>query len=83
MSDTPTFSHQDALLDPSKHYETPNALAQDSRFSVEERLEILKAWQANEEALHRAANEGLDGGERPHLQLVIQEIDNLQAKHDN
>ncbi len=72
-----TFSYSDALLDPSKFYAAPKDAANNTRFSVAERRKILQAWQMNEEALLRASNEGLDGGERPHLQLVIAELQRL------
>lgn len=76
------FSLKDALLDPSRHYAAPKDAAQDAQFSITERREILQAWQSNEEALQRAANEGLDGGERSHLQLVIKELSRLEEGPD-
>lgn len=71
------FSFDDALLDPSKYYGTPKDAARDAQFSVAQRREILQAWQEDEEALIRASDEGLDGGERPHLRQVIEELKTL------
>lgn len=79
MSDT-QFTFKDALLDPSAHYAEPKEVAMDQRFTKADHRRILQAWQANEEALLRAANEGMDGGERPHLQLVALELQRLDEQ---
>tara|TARA_R110002051_G_scaffold141578_1_gene214754 strand:- start:4425 stop:4658 length:234 start_codon:yes stop_codon:yes gene_type:complete len=71
------FTLKDALHDPSNYYAVPNDVSNDPDFSVEQKREILNAWKLNEEALLRAEDEGLDGGERPHLQLVIAELQRL------
>lgn len=73
-----TLTLSDALLDPNQHYEDPKEVAKDVRFTSQEQVKILKAWLDNEQALQRAANEGLDGGERPHLRSVAVELQRLE-----
>ena len=70
---------KDICLTPEKFYETPKDVAVDDRWSSDQKQEILQAWKLNEEALLRASNEGMDGGERPHLQLVVDELEKLKA----
>lgn len=55
-------------------------VAIDERFSLHEQRQTLQTWLDNEEALLRSANEGLDGAERPHLQIVAMELQRLNAR---
>lgn len=70
---------KETLLTPEKYYETPADIAGDARWSTVQKREILQAWKSNEEALLRAASEGLDGGERPHLRQVTEELQKMDA----
>jgi len=69
---------EDVVLTPEKHYEVPAEVSADQRWSLAQKEEILRAWKSNEEALLRAADEGLDGGERPHLGLVAKELRKIE-----
>jgi len=69
---------KDTLLTPEEHYTAPADVAKDDRWSDAQKQEILEAWKTNAEALVRATGEGMDGGERPHLGEVIEELDKLQ-----
>lgn len=72
------FNLRDVLLTPEKHYKTPAGVSSDARWTKDQKLEILRAWKSNEEALLRAADEGLGGGERPHLKQVADELKKLE-----
>ncbi|WP_380055471.1 hypothetical protein ACFE33_00495 [Falsihalocynthiibacter sp. SS001] len=74
-----SVTHKDVLLDPEKFYSNPAEVSSDARWSDPEKREILLAWKSNEQALLRAANEGLDGGERPHLARVIKELNKFET----
>lgn len=67
----------DFLSDPEKFYSRPALVSADDRWNAAEKRKILEAWEANEQALIRAASEGLQGGERPHLRDVIEELKKL------
>ena len=60
------------------NYDTPNSIVMDEGLSREEKMELLNKWKADEEALQRAASEGLNGGEAPNLRKVQKAIDHLQ-----
>jgi hypothetical protein len=47
--------------------------------STNEKLSILKAWEADERALQRAEDEGMDGGEHAHLHRVQEALVRLQS----
>lgn len=70
---------KDICLTPEKFYETPKDVTADAKWSAEQKQEILQAWKLNEEALLRASGEGMDGGERPHLQQVGDELEKLET----
>ena len=51
-------------------YETPTQLISDRNLTRGEKINLLERWVENEEALARAATEGLAGGEQGNLALV-------------
>lgn len=56
-------------------YDSPTELLADTSLTQDKKIELLEAWCADEEALIRASDEGLDGGERPdlrHIQLALE-----------
>jgi hypothetical protein len=69
---------KDVLLTPEEHYETPASVSADARWTKDQKIKILRAWKTNEEALLRAADAGMDGGERPHLKLVAEELKKME-----
>ena len=75
--DAPSF--KDVKIGPDKFYDCPGDVSADNRWDRQQKQDILLAWKSNEEALLRAANEGLAGGERPHLQAVIVELERLDV----
>ena len=59
-------------------YKTPTEVLTDDSLSKDQKIEILKQWCEDEEALLRASGEGLEGGERPNLQQVRKALETLQ-----
>jgi hypothetical protein len=45
-----------------------------------EKLAILKAWEADEQALQRAESEGMGGGEHSHLHRVREALTRLEGE---
>jgi hypothetical protein len=58
------------LPDPAATHPTPEALAADSALPLAERIRLLECWQVDSEALQRADDEGMQGGEQPRLSRV-------------
>ena len=74
MQTTEENSFDDVLMDPEKFYSDPADVSADARWTDLEAQKILAAWKANEEALMRAATEGLTGGEQQQLDDVAKEL---------
>lgn len=55
-------------------YASPTELLLDKDLSFDEKTELLVLWCDDEEALMRAASEGMGGGERPQLKQVQQAL---------
>ena len=66
------------MLDPAKFYDAPRIVVDDPSLKRSQKIEILTAWKSNEEALLRAAGEGMGGGERPHLQDAVSALKLLE-----
>lgn len=60
-----------------KRYDSPKAIETDQDLSTEKKIELLKIWMADEEALLRATSEGLNGGRKPKLKDVQAALSNL------
>lgn len=59
-------------------YETPSALAEDTKLSKSEKIRILKIWLEDEEQLCIAAAEGMTGGTDSQLKYVQKALDSLK-----
>ena len=62
---------EDIKADPTRFYHAPSDVVRDRRFSDQERLEILQAWERDARALAVAADEGMNGGEPSRLKTVV------------
>ena len=62
---------EDIKADPSRFFRAPNDVIRDRRFTDPERLEILQSWERDARALSVADDEGMTGGEPPHLKTVV------------
>lgn len=68
------------ISDPRSIYGTPQTLLQDKELGREEKREILLTWKQNEDDLIRSAGEGLEGGNEPMLDDVMEALEKLEDK---
>ena len=68
----------DALTDPRSAYPSPEYLAK-SDLSHAQKIRLLERWKSDEEALLRAAGEGMSGGEQPMIVRVDRALEELRA----
>ena len=59
------------------NFESPSALAEDTKLSKSEKIRILKIWYEDEEQLCIAAAEGMTGGVDSQLKYVQKALDSL------
>jgi hypothetical protein len=57
-------------LNPAARFKRPMDVVEAAGIATDEKLAILKAWEADERALQRAEDEGMGGGEHAHLHSV-------------
>jgi hypothetical protein len=55
---------------PSRAFKGPMEVVKADDIGVAEKLAILEGWEADERALQRAEDEGMGGGQHPHLHKV-------------
>lgn len=60
-------------------YGSPATLVADEILSDKEKVRLLEIWRDDEEALARAAAEGLDGGKDNHLADVLKALMKLKS----
>jgi hypothetical protein len=63
---------EDIKINPARFYRAPADVARDRRFTDEERLQILEAWERDARALSVASDEGMTGGEPTRLREVVE-----------
>jgi hypothetical protein len=63
---------QDIKLNPGRYYRAPSDVSRDRRFTDEERLQILEAWERDARALSVADDEGMTGSEPTRLREVVE-----------
>ena len=66
-----------AILNPAGWFRRPMDVVENSGIAVDDKLIILRAWEADERALQRAEDEGMGGGEHAHLQQVEEALGRL------
>ena len=69
-----------AKLNPERTFRTPMDVVETDDIEPAAKLAILKAWEADERALLRAEDEGMGGGEHPHLHKVQAAIARLNER---
>jgi hypothetical protein len=69
-----------AILNPAAAFRRPMDVIAASDIAVTEKLAILKAWEADEQALQRAESEGMGGGEHSHLHRVREALTSLECE---
>jgi hypothetical protein len=74
--------HQDyvdkAKLSPARIFKSPMDVVETNDIEPSEKLAILQAWEADEQALLRAEDEGMGGGEHAHLHKVQAALNHLR-----
>ncbi|MBO6674845.1 MAG: hypothetical protein JJ908_02100 [Rhizobiales bacterium] len=68
-----------SMDDPRSVFETPDAVLE-SALSADEKYAILTKWKEDEEALARAASEGMAGGENSMVRRVEKAIDQIERE---
>lgn len=68
---------KEIIEDPKAHFESPAHVLNNDNFSQDQKREILKAWHEDAEALERAKDESMSGGEPSWLQEVNEAMDKL------
>ena len=63
---------EDIKVNPARFYRAPSDVARDRRFTDEERLQILEAWERDARAMSVASDEGMTGGESTRLSEVVE-----------
>src|SRR5262249_43044308 len=75
--------HQDyvekAKLSPARIFKFPMDVVETNKIGPSEKLAILQAWEADEQALLRAEDEGMGGGEHAHLHKVQAALNHLRG----
>src|SRR5262249_26598791 len=77
-----SHAHQDyvdkAKLSPARIFKSPMDVVETNGIGPSEKLAILQAWEADEQALLRAEDEGMGGGEHAHLHKVQAALNQLR-----
>jgi hypothetical protein len=68
-----------SMDDPRSVFETPEAVLE-SALSADEKHAILTKWKEDEQALARAATEGMAGGETSMLRRVEKALDQIESQ---
>ena len=64
------------------NYHSPADILEDEMLTRDTMLSLLRRWKEDENALHRAAAEGLNGGKRSRLRSVQKAIDELLSQSE-
>jgi hypothetical protein len=67
-----------AKINPSSEFKHPMDVVAANDIAADEKLAILRAWEADERALQRAETEGMGGGEHAHLHKVQEALARLE-----
>ena len=78
MSDQP-FDYEKSLKDPGKYFDSPGAVVKADGLTSEQKIEILKCWEADARLLMVASDENMGGGEPQQLQAVHEAMRALGA----
>lgn len=79
-------AHVDAAGSPPRHawpdHSSPEALADDERIGLDERVALLRRWQYDAAELDVAEEEGMTGGEASLLDRVVAALHRLTGGFD-
>lgn len=75
-----TVSYEEKLKDPRGHFSVPEAILDNAELSRDQKLELLRQWEEDENALIRAGSESpMTDGEEPMLGRVEDAIQRLEG----
>ena len=63
-------SASEMRFQPTKRFKCPTDVVEAPTVGIAEKLDILQEWEVDDRALQRPEDEGMAGGEHPHLQKV-------------
>lgn len=66
--------YENALIDPTLVYERPSEVLKDKRWSNEQKLTILRHWEADAREMEVAEEEGMIGGDPDQLYEILEAI---------
>ncbi len=75
----PATLAEEAKVSPTTVFEHPKDVIKTSNLTKGEKAEVLTQWEADAQALQRATDEGMSGGERPRLDEVKKAQSQLDA----
>lgn len=82
MTDKP-LDYEEALKDPRRFFDAPGEVVTAAGLTRQQKVEILKRWEADARLLMVANDENMSGGEQPQLQDVQEAMRALGADpHD-
>ncbi|MDZ7588096.1 MAG: hypothetical protein U5J78_02640 [Parasphingorhabdus sp.] len=65
------------VLDPAAHFATPADVLNVTTLDDSEKRRVLESWREDEEALQRASDEAMTGGEHSRLKSVMDTLERL------
>lgn len=73
---------EQALLDPSSMFESPEDIAAHAGLTREQKIEILRLWQYDASEAEVATEEGMPGGDGELLRRILLALDSLIGEVD-
>jgi hypothetical protein len=73
-------AYEQALLDPTAVFATPDAVVRDRRLSHGQKIEVLRRWEYDADELEVAEEEGMAGGEASLLRQILTALHELGAE---
>ena len=76
----PTTLAEEAKVSPTSVFDTPQQVVEAKTLTRNQKLAILKQWEADAIALQKATDEGMTGGQPPRLDEVKKAQSMLEGK---
>lgn len=70
---------EEVYPNPKAHYGNPQKVVEDGELSFEEKVNVLKQWEAEAVHMQESSAEGFDGGERSQLDDAIKALHALRT----
>jgi hypothetical protein len=77
------IDYEEALKDPAGIFASPGEVVTVAGLTRDQRMEILKRWEADARSLMVASDENMPGGEQQQLEDVQQAIRTLETDPDS